>query len=345
MFPHPPYACQDRAFVLYYGKRPETGEQIPEVSIQMESLYIALDTVLPLFLMMALGYIIRLTGLLNDTSTRQVNKTIFNVFLPLLVFINVYDSPIFNFNSNLMLFAVAGVLVQFLIGLVLVLLTEQENSRRGVMLQGMFRSNFVLYGIPIGTALFGSSAGGTASVLIAAIIPLFNILAVLALEMFHGQRPNLWRVIKGILTNPLILASAAGIACGWFHFSLPDVVYRAVSTLGGIATPLAFVILGASLNFTEIGRCARPLLFTLTMKLLIFPLVALLTAILIGYRGAELAVLLTLFASPIAVSSFTMAQQLGGNEQLAGQLVIFSSVLSIGTLFLLIWGLKYFAFF
>lgn len=311
----------------------------------MESLYIALDTVLPLFLMMALGYIIRLCGLLNDASARQVNKTIFTVFLPLLVFVNVYDSPISNFSGSLMFFAIAGVLVEFLVGLVLVLLTEQENARRGVMLQGMFRSNFVLYGIPICTALFGSAAAGTASVLIAVIIPLFNVLAVLALEMFNGQKPNLWHVIRGIVTNPLILASAAGLACGWFHFTLPDVIYRTASTLGGIATPLAFVVLGASLSFSETGQRARPLLFTLAVKLLIFPLAALGTAILMGYRGAELAVLLTLFASPIAVSSFTMAQQMGGDDQLAGQLVIFSSLLSIGTLFLLVWGLKYFGYF
>lgn len=312
----------------------------------MESLFIALNTVLPLFLMMALGYLAKLTGLLNEDSARQVNKLIFKTFLPLLVFVNVYDSDIAgSFRSSLLIFAAAGVLVEFLVSLVLVLLTEQENARRGVMLQGMFRSNFVLYGIPISMALFGSEAAGMASILIAVVIPMFNALAVLALEMFNGQRPNLWKVLKGIITNPLILASAAGIACNYFSFRLPDVVYSTVSTLGGVATPLAFVVLGASLNFGETGRCARSLALTLTVKLIVYPVAFLGAAILMGFRGAELAVLLTLFGSPIAVSSFTMAQQMGGDDQLAGQLVVFSSVLSIGTMFLLIWGLKFFAFF
>ena len=94
----------------------------------------------------------------------------------------------------------------------------------------------------------------------------------------------------------------------------------------------------------ETGRCVRPLLITLSVKLVIFPAAFLGVALLMGFRGVDLAVLLTLFGSPIAVSSFTMAQQMGGDDQLAGQLVIFSSVLSIGTIFLLIWGLKYFAF-
>lgn len=312
----------------------------------MDSLFISLNAVVPLFLMMVVGYIIRLTGLLNDISARQVNKCIFRVFLPLMIFVNVYDTGGGAvLGGSLLFFAAAGVLIEFLIALVLVLLTEQDNSKRGVMLQGMFRSNFVLFGIPIALALFGDSAAGTASLLIAVIIPMFNALAVLALEMFNGQRPNLWGVLLGIITNPLIIASLLGLLVNYLNWHIPDMLYNTMSTLGGIATPLAFVVLGASMNFGETGRCVGPLLITLLMKLIIFPAAFVGAAILMGFRGAELAVLLTVFGSPIAVSSFTMAQQMGGDDQLAGQLVIFSSVLSIGTMFLFIWGLGYFGFF
>ena len=312
----------------------------------MDSLFISLNAVVPLFLMMAVGYVIRLTGLMNDISTRQVNRCIFKVFLPLMLFINIYDAGDgATLRSDLLFFAVAGVLIEFLVSLVLVLLTEQDNSRRGVMLQGMFRSNFVLFGIPIAMSLFGDSAAGTASLLIAIVIPMFNALAVLALEMFNGQRPNLWGVLFGIATNPLIIASLLGIAFNHFGWYLPGLLHDTMSTLGGIATPLAFVVLRASMNFSETGRCMRPLLITLLMKLIIYPAAFVGAAILMGFRGANLAVLLTVFGSPIAVSSFTMAQQMGGDDQLAGQLVIFSSILSIGTMFLYIWGLNYFGFF
>ena len=312
----------------------------------MDSLFISLNAVVPLFLMMAVGYIIRLTGLLNDISARQVNKCIFKVFLPLMIFINIYDTGSgATLRNDLLFFAAAGVLVEFLISLVLVLLTEQDNSKRGVMLQGMFRSNFVLFGIPIAMSLYGDSAAGTASLLIAIIIPMFNALAVLALEMFNGQRPNLWGVLLGIITNPLILASLLGLLFNHFGWYLPKVLYSTMSTLGDIATPLAFVVLGASLAFGETGRCIRPLLITLFMKLIVYPAAFVGAAILMAFRGANLAVLLTVFGSPIAVSSFTMAQQMGGDDQLAGQLVVFSSILSIGTMFLYIWGLGYFGYF
>ena len=311
----------------------------------MESLRIALEIVLPLFLLLAVGYCIKLTGIMNETSVRQTNNMIFKVFLPLLVFFNIYKTDLTSsFDMSLLLFAV-GVLLQFIISLCLVILLEHDNARRGVMLQGMFRSNFVLFGIPISTALFGDSAAGLASILIAVIIPLYNMLAVVSLESFNGKKPSLWKILVGILTNPLIIASAVGILFVVFHIPLPTVLYKTVSDLSIIATPLAFVILGASFSFGETGRCVRDLCITLGAKLVTYPLLFIALAILMGFRDAHLAVLLTVFGSPIAVSSFTMAQQMGGDDKLAGQLVVFSSLLSVFTMFLFIFGLKELAFF
>lgn len=312
----------------------------------MESLHIALEIVLPLFLLLAVGYCIKLTGIMNETSVRQTNNMIFKVFLPLLVFFNIYKTDLTSsFDMSLLLFAVVGVLLQFIISLCLVILLEHDNARRGVMLQGMFRSNFVLFGIPISTDLFGDSAAGLASILIAVIIPLYNMLAVVSLESFNGKKPSLWKILVGILTNPLIIASAVGILFVVFHIPLPTVLYKTVSDLSIIATPLAFVILGASFSFGETGRCVRDLCITLGAKLVAYPLLFIALAILMGFRDAHLAVLLTVFGSPIAVSSFTMAQQMGGDDKLAGQLVVFSSLLSVFTMFLFIFGLKELAFF
>lgn len=311
----------------------------------MESMRIALEIVLPLFLLMAVGYLIRLTGIMNETSVRQTNKAIFMIFLPLLVFQNIYTTELQeSFDSWLFIYALTGVILQFLLSLCIAFLTERDNARRGVMLQGMFRSNFVLFGIPICTALFGEQAAGLASILIAVIIPLYNVLAVVSLEMFNGGHPSFFRTLKGILTNPLILASAAGILCLIFRVTLPAVVKTTVSGLASIATPLAFVILGASFGFRDVSGCAKSLCVTLGVKLIFFPVLFLGLAILLGFRGAPLAVLLTVFASPIAVSSFSMAQQMGGDDKLAGQLVIFSSLLSVITMFLFIFILKECAF-
>ena len=305
----------------------------------MESLLISLEIVLPLFLLMALGYVIKLTGMMNETSVKQVNKVIFKIFLPLLVFCNIYNTELAeSFNSQLLLYAVAGVLIQFVLSLCLAILLEKDNSRRGVMLQGMFRSNFVLFGIPISTALFGDTAAGLASILIAVIIPMYNVLAVISLEMFNGKRPNVGKILLGIVTNPLIIGSVLGVLFVLFQIPIPTPVYDTITDISSIATPLAFIILGASFSFGDVGKYIKEVLLVLGAKLLVFP------ALLLGFRDAPLAVLLTVFGAPIAVSSFTMAQQMGGDDKLAGQLVVFSSIFSIGTMFLLIFLLKELAF-
>ncbi len=312
----------------------------------MESVIISLEIVLPLFLLMALGYVIKLTGMMNETSVKQVNKVIFKIFLPLLVFCNIYNTELAeSFNSHLLLYGVAGVLIQFVLSLCLAVLLEKDNSQRGVMLQGMFRSNFVLFGIPISTALFGDTAAGLASILIAVIIPLYNVLAVISLELFNGKKPNLGKILIGIITNPLIIGSVLGIVFVVLKLSIPKPIYDTITDLSSIATPLAFVILGASFSFGDVRRYIKNVLIVLSAKLLVFPALFLGIALLLGFRGAPLAVLLTVFGAPIAVSSFTMAQQMGGDDKLAGQLVVFSSIFSIGTMFLLIFLLKELAFF
>ena len=311
----------------------------------LDSLILSLEIVLPLFLLMAVGYGIKLMGMMNETTVKQVNKVIFKIFLPLLVFVNIYDTELAeSFNSQLLLYAVAGVSIQFVLSLCLAILLEKDNSRRGVMLQGMFRSNFVLFGIPISTALFGDTAAGLASILIAVIIPLYNVLAVISLEMFNGKKPNFGKILLGIVTNPLIIGSVLGVLFVVFRVPLPTPVYDTVSQMKEIATPLAFIILGASFNFGDVGRYIKEVLIVLGAKLVAFPALFLGIAILLGFRDAPLAVLLTVFGAPIAVSSFTMAQQMGGDDKLAGQLVVFSSILSIGTMFLLIFFLREMAY-
>ncbi len=315
----------------------------------LESLQITIEIILPLFLLMAVGYLVRLTGLINETSAYQTNRVIFGVFLPALVFQNIYTIDLENledhFSSRILFYLVAGIVLQFLMALCIAFLSESENARRGVILQGMFCSNFVLFGIPICDALFGSAASGPASVLVAVIIPVYYILAVISLELFRGGRPGFFRIMKGIFTNPLIIASIVGILCLVFRISLPRVINTTVSSLASIATPLAFVVLGASFSFRKVRNCIKSLCIALGMKLLFFPALFLLLAVLLGFRGPELAVLLVVFASPVAVSSFTMAQEMGGDEALAGQLVIFSSLLAVGTMFLFIFLLKQFSFF
>ncbi|MBQ9974997.1 MAG: AEC family transporter [Clostridia bacterium] len=302
----------------------------------MQNFLISFNVVFPIAVMMALGYLMKEIKLVNDVTVKEMNNVVFRIFLPLMVFKNVYESEIAEvFNPRLIIFASSVTVAVILLLFLIVPIFEKDNSKRGVLIQAIFRSNFVIFGIPVTEALCGVGATGTASVLIAVTIPLFNFAAVITLETFRGGKPDFKKVVKGIITNPLIIASLLGLIATGFGISFPSIIEKSMSSISSVTTPLALVMLGASINFNTVGANLSRLIWGLLARLVILPAVALgLGAYVFGFRGVELAILISLFASPSAVSSFTMAQQMGGDDELAGQLVMFGTVASILTVFM-----------
>ena len=302
----------------------------------MENFLISFNVVFPIFTLMVIGFFLKKINLFNDTTVKQVNASVFKVFLPASIFKNVYESEIAEvFNPKLIAFSVICVLITILILFVVIPIFEKDNKKRGVLIQGIFRANFVIFGIPVSQALCGDAVSGSAAVLIAVIIPIFNFAAVIALEVFNRNKINFLKIIKGIITNPLIISSLLGLVINFAGIKFPAVVESSVKNLASIATPLALVMLGASINLKAIRKNVGELLVGVLGKLVIVPAICLsLAAFVFGFRGAELAILISLFASPAAVSSFTMAQQMGGDDELAGQLVMFGTVASVITMFL-----------
>lgn len=301
----------------------------------MQNFLISFRVVFPIFLLMVLGFFVKKIKLVNDTTVKQVNNLIFRVFLPTMIFKNVYDSELSEvFDVKLIGFAALCVLGCIALLFFIVPLVEKENSRRGVMIQGIFRSNFVIFGLPITQALCGSEVTGTASVLIAMIIPIFNFFAVISLEVFQSNKPNVRKVLKGIITNPLIIASVLGLLINFFGIRFPSVLESGLGSVSSVTTPLALIMLGASIQFSTVGRNVRHIIIGVGARLVLVPAICLGLAVALGFRGADLAILLALFASPAAVSSFTMAQQMGGDDQLAGQMVMFGTTACVVTVFL-----------
>ena len=181
----------------------------------MENLMISANAVLPMCLVMALGYGTRRLGWLRREEISTINKIAFRIFLPCLLYYNIYCSDLSgSFDPLLIAYAVGGVLLSFALALGYTLLTEKPPERRGVLIQGMFRSNYVIMGIPVATALLGADQLGTVSILIAVIVPLFNMLAVVVLEVFRGQKPKPLHILGQIAKNPLVIGSVLGLPCG-----------------------------------------------------------------------------------------------------------------------------------
>lgn len=222
---------------------------------------------------------------------------------------------------------------------------EKENRKRGVLVQGISRSNFILFGIPVATALYGEKSLGVASILVGVVVPLINTLSVIALEYFRGSKPSLKKVLKGIIGNPIIIGAVSALVLVIFGVKLPSIIEKFLGEMANIATPLALVILGGSVTFSSIRNNRVQLTAAVIARLVLVPIAGLSVAVALGFREIELVILMAMFASPSAVSSYTMAMQMDGDGELAGQLVVFTTVFSIITMFLWIALLMAFGFF
>lgn len=307
----------------------------------MENLLLTVNIVLPIFLVMVVGFCARRGGLINDDHVKAMNRLVFRIFLPvsLAKSLMTVDSQA-PMNLSAMLFCMAGVFATFLAALALVPRFEKDNARRGVLIQGSFRSNYAIFGIPLAEALFPAGDGGLSAMMVMATIPLFNVLAVTTFEMFRGGRCSAGKVVKGIAKNPLIWGCAIGYALMRLPVEVPAFAMSTVSKLASVASPLALFVLGASIDPKKLGGNAKALVWGVSVRLVLAPAVLLSLALLAGFRGAAFATLMIAFASPCAVSSHTMAAQMGGDDELAAQLVMLTTVLSSATIFLMIFLFK-----
>lgn len=300
----------------------------------MENLMISANAVLPMCLVMALGYGTRRLGWLRREEISTINKIAFRIFLPCLLYYNIYCSDLSgSFDPLLMAYAVGGVLLTFGLALGYTLLTEKLPERRGVLIQGMFRSNYVIMGIPVATALLGADQLGTVSILIAVIVPLFNMLAVVVLEVFRGQKPKPLHILGQIAKNPLVIGSVLGILTLVAGIRLPHILEQTIQSVSAIASPLQLFLLGAFFQFSGLKTYRRELVTVSIAKLIVSPGLFLGLGALLGFRGVAFVSLIGIFASPTAVNSFTMAQQMGGDAELAGDIVVTTSAASILTMF------------
>ena len=307
----------------------------------MENLMISANAVLPMCLIMALGYGTRRLGWIRREEISAINKIAFRIFLPCLLYYNVYCSDLSgSFDPLLMAYAVGGVLLTFGLSLGYTLLTEKLPERRGVMIQGMFRSNYVIMGIPVATALLGADQLGTISILIAVVVPLFNMLSVVVLEVFRGQKPKPLHILGQIAKNPLVIGSVLGILTLAAGIRLPHILEQTIQNISAIASPLQLFLLGAFFQFSGLKTYRRELVTVSAAKLIVSPGLFLGLGALLGFRGVAFVSLIGIFASPTAVNSFTMAQQMGGDAELAGDIVVTTSAVSILTMFLWIFLFK-----
>ena len=307
----------------------------------MENLIVSFNVVTPLLILMLLGAFMLRVHIFDTATVKKMNAAVFRVFLPAMIFNNIYKSSVEDVKDiKTALYIVAIVVVMNIISVLYALLFEKDNKKRGVMVQGACRSNFVIFGLPICTLICGDEVLGKVAIAVAIVVPVLNVFAGLALEVFRGGKPSPKKILRGIITNPLIIASAIGIVVLVSGIKLPTIIENAIGDVSKIGTPLALILLGASVNFSTVKGNLKQLIAAISGKLIIMPLIGFTIAAFLGMRGSDMALLIAAFASPTAVSSYPMALEMGGDGDLAAQIVAFCTALCIITVFLWVFILK-----
>ncbi len=303
----------------------------------LQNMTAALNAVLPSFVIIAVGMLVRRKGLVGETALNQFNSVAFRVFLATQLFKNVYDSSVEeSFDAGLAVFMLVAVLLVTLLTALAIRRLEPLRERRGVMIQGIFRSNFVLLSLPLMQSLFGDAGSGMVSLMIALVVPLFNVLAVVVLETYAGkEKTDPKKILRGIVKNPLIDATMLSLLVKLSGLDLYRVsaIKSVLSSVAGAATPLCLFILGASFSLGGLKGAARSLWITVAGRLVAVPVVTIAAAALLGFRGPALGVIMVCFGAPTAVSSYNMAREIGGDADLAAGIVVVTTALSCLTLF------------
>ncbi len=307
----------------------------------MDNLLFSLNVVLPLVLLMFLGTFLRKIKIFDKDFLKKTNTFAFKVLLPVLLFNNIYNSEISEeINIQFIIFAISIVLVTIGIMFILVPKLVKDNRNRGVIIQGLYRSNFILFGVPLCINIFGDEGAGVVTALIAVIIPLYNFLAVVILDVFTDEKQNYKKTAMSILKNPLIIGSLLGIATSVLQIKLPVSLEKTISDLAKAATPIALMVLGGEIEINNMWKNMKYLVWVTAGKLFIIPAIVVLASAAFGYKGVELCALFSMVAPSTSVSSYTMAQQCDCNHELAGQIVFFSTIVSPFSIFLFIYILK-----
>ena len=319
----------------------------------------AMNAVLPIVLLSVLGYILKRAGFLTEGFTKVGSKLVFRVCLAVTLFVNVYNINDFTAVPwDVVIYCLFAICLLFVLGLVSAILTTPLPARRGVITHAVFRSNFAIIGLSLAASLGGDEAMSVASVVSAFAIPLYNILGVVSLTMFAGRGEKRYSALDflgDVLKNPMILGAIAGAVCillrelqnvlfGNVVFSIKEdlpFVFDTLNKLKTMTTPLALLVLGAQFTFSAVKGLFKEIVVGVSWRLVLAPLIGIGLAALISRYTDILScnvnsypALIALFGSPVAVSTAVIASEMGGDEQLATQLVVWSSLGSVITIYI-----------
>lgn len=311
----------------------------------MDDLIFSLNATLPIFIMMMLGYFLRRIGLVTQEFADAANTFVFKICLPLVLFDDLYQMDIAAaWDGGFVAFCAVATLGSIALCW-LISRAFGKQPWRGEFIQASYRSGAAFLGIAFLLSIYGEA--GAAPLMVIGAVPIYNVSAVVILELMRpgkvdrGVSPELIRsTIRGIVTNPIILGILAGVAWSLLRIPMPQVLGTAVADVGGIATPLGLIALGASFSFRRAFAVGTPSIVASAIKLVGLELVFLPMALAAGYTGQKLVAVMMMLGLPSTVSGYVMARNMGYEGAVNSSVVMLTTLLSSATITFWLWLLK-----
>lgn len=327
------------------------------IILMLSNIIFSLSVVLPMTLTIAIGYFLKRINFISDAFLKDAKRFCFYVLLPVNLFKSLYDSDIQEIPVKLIMFSVIGVIIICVLSCFISKNILGNDDRTGVVAHGMFRSNFSYIGLPLASQMFTEANLVSETLLDVSLvtmfaIPLSNVLSTIVLSIFSKEKTNnLKKMIYKIITNPCIIGIFVGVVVVGIRYLFNiepffiknniNFLYKVIGYIASMATPFSLIVVGAGLDIKHGLKNKTYIFLSVSFKNLVFPILALYIAYKTNYfNGPAIATLIAFFASPTAVSSAIMAAEMGGDYDLANEIVVVSTVFSAVSLFLIIYAMK-----
>lgn len=324
----------------------------------VQILFFAANSILPIVLMLALGYFLKRIGLMQQDFMAKANSLFFRVFLPILIFCNIYDyNGLGDINWGFIVYVFAARTVLFFLGLLIARLFVKQQTHKGVVAQCVHVSNFAIIGFALASTINGTAGLQLAAIVAAATAPYTNVLQILSYTVFSpdpNHKNNFKTICHDVIHNPMFIGAMLGMLILIIRSFIPTdetgapvftiaqampFLYTAVSDVSAAASPLFLIVIGGMLEFTYNKEDLKDVALATSFRILFSPILGIAGAILCMHMGliscgsAEFAVLIAMFAAPAALASAIMAIELGQDGHLARQIIIWTHLLSIFSIF------------
>lgn len=300
----------------------------------MENFIYSINATLPIFLMIILGKILYRLHIIDEHFTKMIDKYVFVVALPALVFKDLTENDIrSNFDAGYVLFCFFVTLFIILVIWGLTSLFMKEKDEQGAFIQASYRSSAAILGLAFIDNMYHNA--GMAPLMIIGAVPLFNIFAVIILTLKGNngnQKPDMKTTLINIFKNPILLGIIVALPFAFFDIHFPLFINKTISCIANTATPLALLSIGATFEGRKAIKKMKPTLIATFIKLIALAALFLPLAVYFGYRNQELMAILIMLGSPATVSCYIMAKNTGNDHVLTSSIIVLTTLLSSVTL-------------